>query len=177
MNAVVKPEEYRELLIGCGANKAKQVYQKDDQAWRCLTTLDMDARHEPDVVHDLDVCPWPFADDSFDEIHAYEVLEHLGKQGDFESFFAHFYEIWRILKPGGKLYASVPMWDSPWAWSDPGHRRVITKHSLIFLNQEEYAQVGKTAITDYRFTWQGNFKPLAYEEKEHTFAFILEAVK
>lgn len=177
MSAVLKTEEYRELLIGCGANLKKQVYQKNDAEWRELTTLDIDPCHNADVTHDLNVTPWPFADGSFDEIHAYEVLEHLGRQGDHASFFAHFFEIWRILKPGGKLYASTPMWDSPWAWGDPGHTRIITKNSLIFLDQSEYSQVGKTAITDYRSVWHGNLKPVAYEEKEHTFAFILEAVK
>ena len=29
----------------------------------------------------------PFGDDAFDEIHAYEVLEHTGRQGDWRFFF------------------------------------------------------------------------------------------
>lgn len=166
-----------ELLIGCGTNKAKQVYQNGNEAWKCLTTLDIEPAHSPDVVWDLNLTPWPFDDNSFDEIHAYEVLEHLGEQGDYKSFFAHFSEIWRILKPDGLLYATTPMWDSPWAWSDPGHCRVISKHSLIYLNQGEYAQVGKTAITDYRPIYKANLETLAVEEKEHSLAFVLRAIK
>lgn len=178
MNAVLKPEPFTELMIGCGTSKRKQVFQKDSSAeFQGLTTLDIDPVHKPDVVHDLNVLPWPFADNSFNEVHAYEVLEHFGKQGDTASFFAHFSEIWRVLKPGGRLFASVPMWDSPWAWGDPGHTRVISKGSLIFLNQQEYAQVGSTAITDYRSIYNCDFFPVAMEEKEHTFAFILEARK
>lgn len=179
MSAVLKeyPAEYRELLIGCGSNLKKQVHQSGDGDFRNLTTLDIDGSHKPDVLHDLNVLPWPFEDNSFDEIHAYEVLEHLGQQGDYKSFFAHFSEIWRILKPSGTIYGSCPMWDSPWAWGDPGHRRVITKNSLIFLSQAEYAQVGKTAITDYRSIYKADFEPLAYSENEHTFAFILKAIK
>ena len=69
------------------------------------------------------------------------------------------------------------MWDSTWAWSDPGHTRVISRGSLIFLSQAEYSQVGRTAITDYRSIYKADFKPLAFEEKEHTFGFILEAIK
>ena len=50
--------------------------------WTDLVTLDVNADHSPDVVHDLESVPLPFADETFDEIHAYEVLEHTGAQGD-----------------------------------------------------------------------------------------------
>lgn len=178
MNAQLKPLEYRELLLGCGRNRKKQVYPKGASGdFQNLTTLDIEPIHKPDFVHDLNVLPWPFEDNSFDEVHAYEVLEHFGTQGDYKAFFAHFSEVWRILKPDGQFFASTPMWDSPWAWSDPGHTRVITRQSLIFLSQAEYVQVGQTAITDYRPIYTANFEPLAFEEKEHQLAFILKALK
>lgn len=171
-------EGKRELLIGCGNSRKKQVHGSwTTEDWSNLTTLDMDAGCKPDVVHNLDVLPYPFADNTFDEIHAYQVLEHTGRQGDWKFFFDQFYEFWRILKPDGLFVASVPMWDSPWAWGDPGHTRVITKGSLIFLDQREYAQVGQSAMTDYRHAWKGNFQPFAAIEKEHEFGFILKAIK
>lgn len=180
MSAVLKPVERRELLIGCGHSRAKHVHgtwtPTGDQ-WSNLTTLDMDPGVSPDVVHDLNVLPLPFADGEFDEVHAYEVLEHCGRQGDWKFFFDQFFEFWRILKPGGLFVATVPMWDSPWAWGDPGHTRVITKGSLIFLDQREYSQVGQSAMTDYRHAWRGNFEGFAAVEKEHTFGFILKAIK
>jgi predicted SAM-dependent methyltransferase len=167
----------RELLIGCGSQRKKHVYLSEEREFHELTTLDIEERHNPDVVWDLNVTPWPFDDNSFDEVHAYEVLEHLGKQGDYRSFFAHFTEIWRVLKPGGQLYGSVPMWDSPWAWSDPGHTRIISKYSFIFLDQREYEQVGKTAITDYRDIYKGDLQTVAIKEDEHQLAFVLKAIK
>jgi hypothetical protein len=100
-----------------------------------------------------------------------------GRQGDWQFFFDQFYELWRILKPGGYLVATVPMWDSPWAWGDPGHTRVITKESLIFLDRREYVQIGKTSMTDYSKVWKGDFQGQASIEKDHTFGFILRAVK
>jgi len=167
----------RELMIGCGSSRAKRLYVSDDTEWHNLTTLDIDPGVKPDVVHDLDVLPYPFEDNSFDEIHAYECLEHCGRQGDWKYFFAQWYEFWRMLKPDGIFCATVPMWDSPWAWGDPGHTRVLPKESLVFLNQGEYAQVGETSMTDYRSVWKGNFETLHIKEAEHQFGFVLRAVK
>lgn len=178
MNAVLKLDPRKELLIGCGHSRKKYVtgtWTTPD--WSRLTTLDVDPAVGPDVVHDLNVLPYPFADNEFDEIHAYEVLEHCGRQGDWRFFFAQFYEFWRMLKPNGFLVATVPMWDSPWAWGDPGHTRVIPKEALIFLDQREYVQVGKSSMTDYRGAWKGNFQCYACTETEHQFGFILQAIK
>jgi SAM-dependent methyltransferase len=168
----------RELLLGCGNSRAKKVtgsWTTGD--WANLTTLDIDPECKPDIVHDLNVLPYPFEDGTFDEIHAYEVLEHCGQQGDWRFFFGQFNELWRIMKPDGLLIATVPMWDSPWAWADPGHTRIITDKSLIFLDKREYVQIGETAMSDYRNVWKGDFQRFAVVEKTDTFGFILRAVK
>jgi len=168
-----------ELLIGCGTERGKRVKFGDiPEDWTELVTLDMDANLEPDVVWDLEDFPYPFEDNLFDEIHAYEVLEHTGQQGDFRFFFKQFTEFWRILKPGGYFCATVPMWDSPWAWSDPGHKRIISANTLVFLSQDEYkVQVGKTAMADYRPWWQGDFELIANTEENGTLGFVIQAKK
>src|SRR3546814_169169 len=140
--------------------------------------MDHDPNCGADIVHDLDVMPWPVESDVFDEVHAYEVLEHLGSQGDFRSFFAHFGEIYRALKDGGILFATVPAWDSVWAWADPSHRRVIAPETLVFLDQTQYRdQVGKTAMTDFRWLWDGDFEPLAADVENGSFRFAFKANK
>lgn len=166
----------KELMIGAGSNRERKVWGgKEKTAFKNLTTLDIEPSHNTDIVWDLNVTPWPIPDNEYDEVHAYEVLEHLGKQGDAKAFFDHFSEIWRILKPGGQLFASCPLWDSPWAWGDPSHTRIITKHSLVFLCQEEYEkQVGKTAMSDFRSIYKRNFKILATQEANDVLAFVLE---
>jgi predicted SAM-dependent methyltransferase len=165
-----------ELLIGCGNSRRKKL--GFSREWSNLVTIDHDPGCGADVVHDLDETPWPFADDSFDECHAYEVLEHLGTQGDYRSFFRHFHEIWRVLKDGGHLFATVPSWKSEWAWGDPSHVRVITPGTLVFLSQAEYRrQVGRTAMTDFRWLWKGDFEIAHSECDEHNHIFVLKAIK
>ena len=134
-----------ELLAGSGANTQKRMWLPGQEAWKELVTIDINPDHKPDVVWDLNNRPLPFDDDSFDEIHAYEVLEHLGQQGDWRGYFAEWSEWWRILKPGGHLYGSSPPWSNEWAWGDPGHTRIISNACLTFLVQPEYTkQIGKT---------------------------------
>lgn len=169
----------KELLIGCGNSRKKRVTGAWAQnEWTELVTLDIDSACKPDIVHDLNVLPLPFADNEFSEIHAYEVLEHCGRQGDYRFFFDQFAEFWRILKPDGWFVGTVPMWDQVWAWGDPGHTRVITAGSLTFLSQDAYANgVGNTAMTDYRSIYKANFQPYACDESGEVMAFVLRAVK
>lgn len=167
-----------ELLVGSGNSREKKI--KIDgfpQDWCELVTLDWDESVNPHVVHDLCQVPFPFDDNTFDEVHAYEVLEHCGAQGDWRLFFNQFQEFHRILKPDGIFVGSVPMWDSIWAWGDPGHTRVISEASLLFLCQDSYEQVGRTAMTDYRPWYKGNFKIMAVQEQGQNMGFVLRAVK
>ena len=169
------------LLLGCGhsrqrrlmlrnyPNGSAQLVPADNYGeWpdgTQLMTWDTNPECLPSSVIDLDRS-WPlwFDDHSnrhrvdidslehhFDEIHAYEVLEHLGTQGDVLSFFNTFVGIWMLLKKGGVLFATVPHWKSEWAWGDPSHRRVITPGSLSFLSKRQYReQLGKTPMSDFR---------------------------
>lgn len=130
------------------------------------------------VLWNLEQLPLPFEDSTFDEIHAYEVLEHLGTQGDFKFFFAQFEDLWRILKPAGMLIASVPLWSSQWAWGDPSHKRVITPGTLAFLSQAEYAkQCGVTRMTDFRSVWHGDFETVTAQISGDSMMFVLRCIK
>ena len=164
-----------ELLIGCGNQREKKLTFPDiPSEWSGqLITLDYEESCNPDVLHDLNQLPYPFDDNMFDEIHAYEVLEHCGTQGDYRFFFNQFEEFHRILKPGGWFVATCPMWDSPWAWGDPGHTRIISPNAIAFLSQETYLQIGETAMTDYRFCYEADFELHSMKEETHQWGFVL----
>ena len=76
----------------------------------------------------------PFESDSFDLIVCSEVLEHLHEYNDAVK------EIHRVLKPGGKFYASVPAsWPEKICWhlsveyqNQPGgHLRIFNQNNLV----------------------------------------------
>lgn len=79
------------LNLGCGALK-KDGYVNVD--WHSLV--------EPDVVHDLNVFPYPFEDGTFDLVEAIHVLEHLDRP------FRVMQEIHRLAKPGARIIVRVP---------------------------------------------------------------------
>jgi SAM-dependent methyltransferase len=167
-----------ELLIGAGAQRKKHLSWNDNDEWTKLVTLDINPDHKPDVVWDLNDTELPFEDDTFDEIHAYEVLEHTGQQGDWRFFFSQWSHFWRVLKPGGLFIGTSPSFRAVWAWGDPGHTRVVQEENFVFLHQPSYtAQVGVRHMTDYRFVYEADFEPLALNTGKDTFQFVLQAVK
>ena len=78
-----------ELLVGAGSNRERRISVNGRNEWADLVTIDYNKDHKPNIVWDLNQRPLPFDDNQVDEIHAYEVLEHLGNgQGDWQSWFA-----------------------------------------------------------------------------------------
>lgn len=190
---------YRELLLGCGHRREKLMgIPGCPLEWRNLYTLDNNKECKPDFVCDLDDhAPYvtefnrdaegivepdgEFVGNAFDEVHAYEVLEHLGSQGSAFSFFATFSFIWEILKPDGYLFATCPSRFSPWAWGDPSHRRLIQPESLVFLSQDQYKKQcdgpNRTPMSDFRHIYKADFDIVHSADNHETHMFALKAVK
>ncbi len=78
----------------------------------------------PDVVHDLEVKPYPWPNDTFDYIFANHVFEHI------EDWWGAFLECSRILKVGGYLEIRVPDESSSSAMTYRDHRHIF--HFLSF---------------------------------------------
>lgn len=91
--------------------------------------LDVTPRTNPDLVHDLNDCPWPLPDGHFREVIAYDVIEHL------EDTRAAFEEIHRVARGGARVQVTVPHFSSADAFNDPSHRHFFGRFSLDFLRE------------------------------------------
>lgn len=166
----------KSLLLGCGNSRDKKIQYPGAEWLGELTTLDMNPNCGADVVHDLDVSPayLPFPDEEFDELAAYDVLEHIGLQGDWRSWFDEMADYHRILKPGGIFGIIVPV--NADALADPGHTRFITANYFLFLSQKFYdkALADGLPVTDYRWYWKLDFEiPLMQPIDDHHLAVVL----
>lgn len=104
--------ENRKILnLGCGRVPLKGAINHD---------IERHSSHV-DVVHDLNVLPWPWNDEAFDMVVSRSVFEHL----DID-LLASMDETWRILKPDGIAVVKVPYWRHDRCWDDPTHRRGYT---------------------------------------------------
>jgi SAM-dependent methyltransferase len=109
------------LDVGCGDRKKSR-----DGA----TVVGVDAVSLPgvDVVHDLEVFPWPFKENEFDEVICDDVIEHLADTVQVVE------EIHRITKKGGLIRISVPHYTSDNFFTDITHRRPFSSRSFDFFD-------------------------------------------
>lgn len=88
--------------------------------------VDWSDRHDADVVHDLNIFPYPFADNEIDKIFLDNVLEHLNEPMQVMQ------EIHRISKANGTVKVIVPYFRSVWASIDPTHKTFFTVDSFAY---------------------------------------------
>jgi len=154
------------LLIGCGNSRVKKLHLNQPEWIGELTTLDMNPDCGADHVIDMGAYAGrlPFADESFDELAAYDTLEHWGRQGDWRGWFDEMADYHRILKPGGVFGIIVPV--GPDAIADPGHCRFFSANHFAMLNQAWYEKslAKGQQITDYRWYFKKDFEVIHFEQ-------------
>ena len=105
----------RVLEIGCGTRKAEGAVGLD--------LLDLPG---VDIVHDLEVFPWPVEDGAFDRVLCYHVLEHV------RDICGVMDELHRVTAPGGRVHIIVPYFARYSAFKDPTHVRFCTFESFKY---------------------------------------------
>jgi SAM-dependent methyltransferase len=94
------------LDIGCG--KAK---------YPNSIGLDYDKYSDADIVYDCNKTPYPFKKNHFDVVIMNGALEHLSDTVKVMK------EVYRILKPDGRVFVRVPHFSSIATWGSPDHER------------------------------------------------------
>jgi len=110
------------INLGCGRTRIPESIGVD-----CV-----EIQGSVDVVHDLNLTPYPFPDNYADEIHFYHVLEHL------DDPVRKLEEIHRILKFDGVLHMRVPHFSSSAAFTDITHKRPFSYFSFDIFEEGSY---------------------------------------
>lgn len=101
------------LNLGCG--------------WKKLNGyVNVDVCDDPDLTVDLNKFPWPWEDNSVNEVYSSNWLEHV------ENIFLTLLEIHRVLKPGGLHSFIVPHRNAPLA-PTPFHNYYFSYSSVCHL--------------------------------------------
>ena len=106
------------LDVACGSNKTPGFFGVDIGG------------KDVDVTWDLEKFPWPFPDNSVDEIVCNHYIEHT------KDLIAFMNELYRIMVPGGTAIIRAPYYNSMRAWQDPTHVRAISEATFLYYNQD-----------------------------------------
>ena len=121
------------LNLGCGYNK-REGFVNVDSSPHCA----------PDLIHDLEEFPWPWADSSIDEILMVHVLAHLAATK--EVYFSVFRELYRICRHDARITIVVPHPRHDDFLHDATHVRAVTLEGLSMFsrkNCEEWIAAGR----------------------------------
>ena len=116
IETLIKERGGIKLDIACGSNK-----QGPD--WIGLDIHDFPG---VDIVHDINVYPWPLPDECVLAAIASHIVEHIPtvaitEQGTRFPFIEFMNELWRLLKPDAQLAIASPHGSSEGFLQDPTH--------------------------------------------------------
>ena len=121
-NGLTKENVYNDkkiLHLGCGKNKLPGAIG-----------IDRLKISEVDIVHNLDITPWPINDNKFDIVIVHSLLEHVN---DIVNFFN---ELWRVARSGARVVITVPYFRCIDSFTDPTHKHFFTSKSLDYFIKE-----------------------------------------
>ena len=132
--------------------------------------VDFDTRFKADIRHNLNKFPYPFKDDTFDEVLASAILEHL------DDIYKLMAEIYRISKDKALIHILVPYQSSPIRFCDIEHKHHFSYYTFgeWWCNYEFYPYFEvlkkKIVFTRANSTWMNkimnpliNLSPKFYE--------------
>jgi len=119
-----------DLDIGCGA--AKQAG---------FIGIDMRPLPGVDIVHDVEVYPWPLPDECVRRAIASHLVEHIDPhKGNFIRFMD---EVWRVMKVGGEFIIATPHGSSQGFLQDPTHCNPCNEWTWAYFDPYEQQTGGK----------------------------------
>jgi len=132
--------------LACGQNKNEGYFG-----------IDIVPGPNVDAVVDLEQFPWPIESESAEDIICSHYVEHTTDLMKFMN------EVYRILKPGGKIKIIAPYYTSMRCWQDPTHKRAISDATFLYYNKNwrEVNKLDHYPITcDFDYTYGYDMDPM-----------------
>ena len=92
--------------------------------------MDMRPLEAVDIVHNVEVQPWPLPDASVLTMIASHLVEHINPHGG--GFIRFMDEAWRVLRMGGEFAISCPHGASPGYLQDPTHCNQVNETTWAY---------------------------------------------
>lgn len=99
-----------------------------------FVNIDMLKLPTVDIVHDIEVTPWPLPDECVQIATASHVLEHINPHKGV--FIDVMNEVWRVMKPYGQFAIVVPHAQSPGYAQDPTHCNMINETTFHYFDPD-----------------------------------------
>lgn len=118
------------LDLACGQSKREGFFG-----------VDIAETDDADLTYDLLRFPWPFEDDSVEEVHCSHFVEHIPNwrpwfPNDTDGLVLFLNEIYRVCVDGAKVEIIHPYAQSKRAFQDPTHTRYINEITWWYFNRE-----------------------------------------
>jgi hypothetical protein len=110
----------------------------------------MDIRPGPgvDIIHDINIHPWPLPDESVTMAIASHIVEHIPPvivdlaRGTWFPFLEFMDECWRVMIPDGQLAIATPHGYSPGYLQDPTHCNPCYESTFLYFDPLENSSNG-----------------------------------
>lgn len=116
------------LHLGCGFNKKSGAIG-----------VDILKSTKADIIHDLNVFPYPIGSNQFDEVIAENIMEHLDNVPNVMQ------EVYRISKNKAKILITNCHFSSVDSFTDPTHRHTFTSRTFDYF-------IPNTDLYKYRYS-------------------------
>ena len=103
--------------------------------------VNVDRFGSPDVKWDLEQFPWPWQENSAEEVQLIHVLEHLGQS--VATYFQIIKELYRICRHGALIHIAVPHPRHDDFLGDPTHVRPFIPQSFYLYSKEQNREWAK----------------------------------
>jgi len=153
----------KKLDLGCGPRNKQEG----------SSGLDIRPAPHVDVVHDLNIYPYPFEDNEFDHIEMSHVIEHMKRPLNTMS------EAHRIAKPGATIRVITPHYTSQLSYGDMEHFHRFGFITFLSLKNTSMFKIKKHKIhfTDlYKVLGISLLANLGPRRWEKYFSFIFPAL-